>query len=161
MCFKVIKNFLKQEEADYIESTMLSSTFPWFYSGSVNTPEDSDRFFFSHSIIHEGNINSNFYDSIASPILKILKPDKLSRIKCNLFVKQNKQIKTGMHTDMKEEHEVFLYYVNTNNGFTLFENGDKVPSIKNTALIFDGKLKHAAVLQTDEKVRINVNINYL
>jgi hypothetical protein len=159
--FKVIKNFLKQEEADYIESTMLSFTFPWFYSGAVNTKEDNDRFFFSHSIIHEGNINSTFYDDIASPILKILKPNKINRIKCNLFVKQHEQIKAGLHTDMQEKHMVLLYYVNTNNGFTLFENGDKVPSIKNTALIFNGKLKHAAVLQTDEKVRINININYL
>ena len=53
-----------------------------------------------------------------------------------------------------------LYSINTNNGFTLFENGDKVLSKENRAIIFDGKIKHKSVSQTDKKVRINININY-
>ena len=153
MSFQVIENFLPQDIADFIEKEMVCDTFPWYYSDTVNTPEDDDKFFFSHSIIYEGELNSRFYDSIALPIV--------SKLRANKIFRENKSDKKGFHTDMKEEHKVLLYYVNTNNGFTLFENGDKVPSIKNTALLFNGNLKHMAVLQTDKKARINININYI
>ena len=161
MSFQVIENFLPQDIANFIEKEMVCDTFPWYYSDTVNTPEDDDKFFFSHSIIYEGELNSRFYDSIALPIVSKLRANKIFRVKCNLYPRQNKSDKKGFHTDMKEEHKVLLYYVNTNNGFTLFENGDKVPSIKNTALLFNGNIKHMAVLQTDKKARINININYI
>ena len=41
----------------------------------------------------------------------------------------------------------------------LFENGDKVLSKENQAVLFDGKIKHKSVAQTDERVRININID--
>lgn len=160
MSFKIIENFLPKETADFIEKEMLCNTFAWFYTDSVNTKDDNKRFFFSHSIIHEGVCCSRFYESIALPILNKLQPDKIFRIKCNLYLREVEHYIKGFHVDMPEEHKVLLYYVNTNNGFTLFENGDKVPSVKNTALVFDGNLKHVAVPQTDKKVRMNININY-
>ena len=52
------------------------------------------------------------------------------------------------------------YYVNTNNGYTEFEDGQKVYCKKNSILIFDGSLKHRGVKQTDTKMRIAININY-
>ena len=61
---------------------------------------------------------------------------------------------------MKKKHKVLLYNINTNNGFTMFENGAKVSSKENQAILFDGKLKHRSVAQTDKIVRINININY-
>ena len=64
-----------------------------------------------------------------------------------------------MHTDLPEKHQVALYSVNTNNGYTLFENGDKAPSVENQLVLFDGSLKHCSVAQTDENLRINININ--
>ena len=57
MLFQVIENFLPQNTADFIEKEMLCNTFPWYYSDAINTSEDNNKFFFSHSIIHEGEIN--------------------------------------------------------------------------------------------------------
>jgi len=51
--------------------------------------------------------------------------------------------------------------MNTNNGFTYFKNGDKVPSVENQMLIFDGQLQHCSVAQTDERHRININIDII
>jgi len=158
---KIIDNFLPKETADLIEEKMLCNTFPWFYEDCVNTAKDNKRFFFTHAIIKERVCYSGFYESIAAPILNKLQPNKISRIKCNLYPRENEQYIKGFHIDLPEKHKVLLYSVNTNNGFTLFENGDKVPSIKNTALVFDGNLKHVGVPQTDEKIRMNININYL
>ena len=43
-----------------------------------------------------------------------------------------------------------------------FDNKEEeVASIENQILIFDGKLEHCSVSQTDEKFRINININII
>ena len=69
-------------------------------------------------------------------------------------------IKHEFHIDDKIKHKVALFTVNTNNGYTEFENGEKIPSIENTLALFDGNVKHRSVVQTDENLRINININY-
>jgi hypothetical protein len=66
-----------------------------------------------------------------------------------------------MHTDSPDYHKVALFSINTNNGYTLFENGDKFESKENTLLLFDGHLKHCSVAQIDSNLRINININYI
>ena len=64
-----------------------------------------------------------------------------------------------MHVDMPDPHTVALFSVNTNNGYTLFENGDKIASVENQLVIFDGSIKHCSVAQTDKNLRLNININ--
>jgi len=54
-----------------------------------------------------------------------------------------------------------LYSVNTNNGYTLFKDGKKVLSLANQAVVFDGKMSHSSVAQTDESIRVNININFI
>ena len=60
---------------------------------------------------------------------------------------------------MPQKHMVALFSINNNNGYTLFENGDKILSKENQLILFNGDLKHCSVAQTDENVRINININ--
>ena len=57
-------------------------------------------------------------------------------------------------------HKVLLLNLNDNNGYTEFENDHKVMSKANEAVIFDGNIKHRSVSQTDEDLRININLNY-
>ena len=53
-----------------------------------------------------------------------------------------------------------LYNLNTNNGFTSFEDGTEICSKENQVILFNGEIKHRSVSQTDERVRININIDY-
>ena len=64
-----------------------------------------------------------------------------------------------MHVDQPTKHTVALFSVNTNNGYTLFENGEKVVSVENQLVMFDGSIRHCSVAQTDENLRVNININ--
>ena len=57
--------------------------------------------------------------------------------------------------------QVCIFYVNTNNGYTMFENGEKIPSVENQLAMFDGSEKHCSVVQTDTSARYIVNINIL
>ena len=60
-----------------------------------------------------------------------------------------------------DKFKTLLYYINTNNGGTEFENGGFVKSVANRAVIVDGDIKHQSVGQTDEDIRLLININFL
>ena len=83
------------------------------------------------------------------------------RSKCNLYTKTEKLFEHKLHTDMPFPHKGFLFYVNTNNGFTILEDGTKVESIANRALFFDSSKSHKSTTCTDEDIRVNININYV
>ena len=51
--------------------------------------------------------------------------------------------------------------MNDNNGYTEFENGERVYSKANRAVIFDGQTMHSGVSCTDAKYRCVINWNFL
>ena len=53
-----------------------------------------------------------------------------------------------------------VFYVNTNNGYTIFESGEKVSSVENRMVIFDSNILHTGTTCTDERVRCVLNFNY-
>ena len=75
---------------------------------------------------------------------------------------KKKHIYTEMHRDYAYPHQVALFALNTCNGYTYFEDTqEKVKSIENQLIIFDGTRNHCSVAQTDTNLRINLNINIL
>ena len=70
-------------------------------------------------------------------------------------------IKYPMHTDTDlKSHKTSVFYLNTNNGGTIFQNGKKVISKANRLVEFDSHQSHAGVDCTDQKVRVVINFNY-
>ena len=53
-----------------------------------------------------------------------------------------------------------IYYLNTNNGYTEFEDGTKIESIANRFFLFDGAIKHASTTTTNALARFNINFNF-
>ena len=53
-----------------------------------------------------------------------------------------------------------IFYVNTNNGYTKFEDGTKVESVANRLLTFPANMKHTGTSCTDEKTRVVINCNF-
>ena len=53
-----------------------------------------------------------------------------------------------------------IFYINTNNGYTLFEDGTKVESVENRICIFPYYMKHTGTTCTDKNQRVVININY-
>jgi hypothetical protein len=165
MKYKIFKNVLSESDFKKLESIISSDGFPWYYSPTIAKNSDNKRFYFSHMIYMNDKINSDYYNLI-TPILDFIsvKESQLLRIKVNCFVRETKNFKSLKHIDDERKHKVFLYYVNSNNGYTILHLNDKkikVPSIKNTGVLFDGDIEHQAVSQTDTKVRHNININYI
>jgi hypothetical protein len=158
---KVFKNVLKKEEADYLEDRFTSNTFPWFITrGIVNEKIDKD-YQFNHIFYTDFRINSDSFN-LLEPILNVLKPTSLIRIKANLVPKDNKITKHKMHTDVPAptSSKTAVYYVNTNNGFTLFKKNKKITSEKNKLVMFHSDTEHASTTCTNKDYRIVLNFNY-
>ena len=155
----IIKDCLHSDTLKFIKSEMTSGNFSWYYS-CVTYPKDPG-FVFTHKFYDiDGGIKSGRFNDLIIPILGNIKYKVLRRIKANCYTKNENHIKHEFHIDDKIKHKVALFTVNTNNGYTEFENGEKIPSIENTLALFDGNVKHRSVVQTDENLRINININY-
>lgn len=153
-------NFLDNETFTQIKNFMMSDKMPWFFNSEVNKFNNKD-FYFTHMFISESKVVSILNDNLILPLISKIKYRNILKAKANLFIKHSKHIKYGLHTDYPKDftHTTVLFSINSNNGYTEFENKKKVKSVENRLLIFDGQLKHQSVGQTDTKQRINLNIN--
>ena len=161
MAIKIVKDFLDKNILNDIQSTLFGNTFPYHFYDNTTNKYDDKNFFFGHVILFEGKVKSPYFFDIAMPILGKLDFNYIHRIKINCFVRNTVHFVSEPHRDMSEPHKVALFSINTNNGYTLFKDGDRVPSIENQMLLFDGREKHSSVTQTDTKLRVNININYV
>jgi hypothetical protein len=163
--YQIIDNYLPEENYLTISNVLMSSTFPYYYQHSISYDDINDsKFYFNHRLYHHGNIVSWFYALIMDPILTRLNPKFLIRSKVNCFPKEPQNYIHEFHTDQLEPHHVALWYANTNNGKTILNvKNEKIEinSIANRMIIFDGSISHAPMSQTDAKIRVNVNINFL
>ena len=58
-------------------------------------------------------------------------------------------------------HKGAIFYINTNNGFTVLEDGTEIASVSNRLLLFNPSEPHHSTSCTDVKRRVNINFNYL
>ena len=71
----------------------------------------------------------------------------------------------GWHQDYIKTKEwpnlkIALFYLNTNNGYTILEDGTKIESIENRLAIFDNTVIHTDCSQTDTEGRLVLNIAF-
>jgi len=158
---EIIDNFLDQEYFDFISGNIMSHNFPWLYEHRVaNLSEKRDKdFYFTHRIYEDFAPRSSFFDEMG-PLMKQLDVHALLRIRAILYANQGEQIIHEKHRDYDFEHKTALLYLNTCNGFTEFEDGERVTSVANRLVMFDGSTPHNSSTCTDEKVRAVISINY-
>ena len=160
---KIIDNFLPKEEHEKIYNLMFNeSNFPWFYVPDIsfkNKHSKSHLFYMVHLFYFNDKPNSDFFDRVSN-LLKRIKIKALIRVKANFYPNQGIKKIDEMHTDASYKHKAAIYSVNTNNGGTVLEDGTIVKSIANRLLLFDASKKHDSTNCTDQKARVNININY-
>ena len=82
------------------------------------------------------------------------------KIKANCLLKTNTIVEHVPHVDTRVDCTTIVYYLNTTDGYTHFEeSGEKVDSIENRAIIFNSRLWHGGTSCTDAARRIVLNIN--
>lgn len=159
---KIVHNLLKPSVFKDIQNFIFNSNnFPLYYLNNVGFKEDKSDFMFTHLFYVNDKQTSDFMPLIINPILDKLKPKKIIRAKLNCYTKKEKHIQTAHHIDYQQPHKVALFSLNTCNGYTYFKKSKKkVYSFENDCVLFNGLLEHCSVNQTDENLRINININY-
>ena len=98
------------------------------------------------------------------PLLDVFK-EKLNvsnflRAKLNCTTRTNKIFEFKSHRDLDVNCLVSIFYINSNNGYTKFENGQKIESIENRLITFNNNLKHNGTTSTNSQTRIVLNLCY-
>ncbi len=162
MNYKIIDNFLPKENFIKIKELLLGNTFPWFYFPNISNLEKVSKgnlFYMSH-LFYRYEPYSSFYDIIKNNLLNFMDIKSIIRVKANLYPNQSIKKLDEMHIDYDFKHNGAIFSINTNNGGTILKDGTKIDSIENRILFFDPSLSHDSENCTDQKVRVNININY-
>jgi hypothetical protein len=171
---KIEDNFLEQEVFDKLQKSVMGQEIPWHFTDYIDRDDnkalagqEKDNFQFVHLFYQDATPQG---DGIArlNCIIQKLKPVTIFRIKANLLIITPNIVVNNFHSDISflpEEQQkqwtTSIFYVNTNNGYTEFEDGTKVESVANRMVIFPSNMKHRGTSCTDEKTRVVINFNYV
>ena len=163
---KIEDNFLDQKDFEELQKFLMGNMFPWYYNSIIDFYEDEDKYQFIHVFYDNYAPTSSVIENI-NPILAKVGPLSIWRIKANLLTKTSNIIENEFHVDLrflseeKRKHwTTSIFYVNTNNGYTKFEDGTKIESVANRMVSFPTNTQHKGTSCTDQKTRVVINFNY-
>jgi len=202
--YLVIDSFLDERVANDMENLCLDYHFPWYFSyvtakredNFSTVPKDDEFGLHNHPLVNDGVmgvhpivmeravVSQNFYKEYLSKILFKMDSQfgvervQVQRAKCNLQTQLTNNKPTYFnvpHIDADIRHISFIYYINDNDGHTIFftdESKDKnspleiehkVESKKNRIVFFDGSILHTGQNPINSHLRavINVNIDWI
>ena len=170
---QIIDNFLPEEYFNNLHNLMMGGGMMWNYNDVVDYDGDNGgRIQFTHTFFSDNQGFISPLSDLVKPFVDLLKIRVLIRIKSNLTLRSTEN---DRESKFHYDHEFVgsklpdgtltsytaIYYVNTNNGYTLFKDGNfKVDSVANRMVIFDSSKLHKGVRCTDEKTRVVINFNY-
>ena len=166
---KVYDNFLPKQYFADLEAELLGPNFPWFFNEGINydNPPHPTQYQFIH-IFYDNGMEGPHFGWVADMCRQvgykeILNDPMRCGIKGNLNPKQPEHELYGLHIDLEPDKTdgwtTSIFYVNTNNGWTEFETGDKIDCVENRLVSFPSHIQHSGVSCTDAKRRVVININ--
>ena len=142
------------------------------------SPDDKgsyDNYQLCHHIYH-GTSPSIGIDPLVTPSAHVIIPIFFSkidaigilRIKANLLMRTSEIIPHSFHTDYEcnmgsnryDKATTSIFYLNTNDGYTEFEDGTRIESVANRLVTFPNHMKHRGTTCTNKPFRMVINFNY-
>ena len=176
MKFEIIDNFLTSYHADtYIKTfdgmRTGSGLFTWVFINNVNRNERGKdayylgNYYFCNTIINEYEVWDTHFLPLFNPILDKLKVPvaDVYRLKVNLYPRTQRRVHHCTHTDYEPNSGLAtaLYFVNDNDGVTIFNRKKTIKSKENRIILFDGSNKHHPTTPTNVNWRSTINIDYI
>ena len=155
MKLEIIDDLLPQTDFDTISRVFASRQVAWtcVYNDPTQTGVQ-----FCHVLYAHFAPCSHIWP-VLEPIHPVMKPHAYLRVKANLQPKAEKIIQNNFHIDFAN-CITSIFYLNSNNGYTLFEDGTKVDCVKNRIVTFPSSLYHSGVSTTDTGMKVVINFNY-
>ena len=165
---EVHDNYLSETDFNQLKNLLLGNNFP-YHLQDCKVSEGDGFFQFTHIFYDAQVVKSKYFDNL-HPILDKLNPVSLIKIKSNLQIKDTQIVTTDMHRDIEfgysnfrdpiENQKTGIFYMNTNNGKTIFEDGEEIESVENRLIIFPASKFHAGTTHTDTRYRCLINLNW-
>ena len=139
---------------------------PW-YPSRIDAEESEGNKLRNMQFVHYFYENNMAMDgcNILFPLVKKIDPLAVLRIKGNITLQHDTQLKHNLHVDITNTTNptvmVSIFYMNTNNGWTEFEDGVKIHSVANRLVTFPNYIKHTSVSCSDQTYRMVLNLNYV
>ena len=162
-------NFLPIREFEQMHSELMAWNFPWYASKVVNDSDQNagNNMQFTH-LFYERYSPVDDTINILHPVLRIIQPISIFKIKANIMPNQGKIIEHGYHHDVtdsefhpiKDHMKTTNLYMNTNNGITKFEDGTIIESVANRFVTFPNHTEHTGTTTSDSDYRLVINFNY-
>jgi hypothetical protein len=164
MEIKVIDNFLPQHEFERLRDIVMSPEISYYYQSTINSSHEKEDLtcYFTHHLfnVEQPYIYSNCFHHFRSLFYEKLEIKALIRMKINLYPRTAIVENHVMHRDYPWEQKGCVFSFNTCDGATLFEDGTRIDSVANRALLFNAHDLHGSTSCTNAKARFNININY-
>jgi|TARA_B100001094_G_scaffold124756_1_gene120628 hypothetical protein len=161
---KVIDDFLPSDQFEQISINLMGKDFPWYWNNFVNDRnEQHEHGQFTHGFFNYKALDNpwgSIWGELLEGFIDSFTWKEMLRIKANMIPRTANNIVSGYHVDQPFPHKVGILYINTNNGSTIFENGDKIDCVANRMVFFDGDMRHSSVTATDQYNRVVINLNY-
>ena len=181
---RIYDNCLPLNVFKQMQNTLLGAEFSWHWCDDILTYGIDDKpLVEGYDKDDIGQFSHEFYScedkmgwpsttEVLTPILNIINPRAWMRVKANLGPRNSKHMVGGWHCDKHWEFEdgtrkpypdiiTAIFYLNTNNGYTMLETGDKIESVENRFVLFFNDILHTGMSQTDTKVRVVINFSFL
>ena len=162
-------NFLPIREFEQMHSELMAWNFPWYTSKVVNDSDQNADYNmqFTH-LFYERYSPVDDTINILHPVLRVIQPISIFKIKANIMPNQGKIVEHGYHHDVtdsefhpiKDHMKTSILYMNTNNGFTKFEDGTVIESVANRFVTFPNHTEHTGTTTSDSDYRLVINFNY-
>ena len=170
-------NVLSDSLFKLIKEKLESEDFPWYFLKNSAYPDNKElvkqrylNYSFYHLVLNDKNIRSNYFD-VTNAISLVLKDSfklktsyDLFRLRWGMTTSLNMTYKNTPHTDMLTPHKVILFYLSKSDGKTYFYDKehniiDSILPKENSAILFDGLIRHSSSKPVEFARRIVLNIN--
>jgi hypothetical protein len=165
---QVLDHFLERTAFLRLRAAVEAPGFPWvaerILSSGYGELDSADNRQAVHGLyLRKGGreVRSDRFE-LLRPVLERLQPVELIKAKLNRTAHKDRHIEYGLHVDTRRPGATTaILYLNTNNGYTLFEGGDKVTSMANRLVLFDAAHRHTGASCTDADWRWVLNVNLI
>ncbi len=164
---RILDDALPRDDYLALQAALLDPAFPWQPSPILSNapgldPQHNRQLVHGFFLDKPGFRHASPRLPLLQPLLELLRPRALIKVKLNLTPRQERHVEYGLHVDTRRPGATTaIYYLNDNDGYTVFEDGEKVASAANRLVVFDASRRHTGASCTDADYRLVLNLNFM